>query len=267
MPGIDITSDTITFSQSWLGTAENCQQQALYELLGELPRSESDATAMGTACHAAVEAVVNGASLTDGEAVAIDTFHELIQQPEFQWVGIKTPETAERTIVRMYWTWANEVWPQLGTPIGTEIPFDVHLCTTDDGVNLRLKGSMDFVDELIDVSDWKFAALRNWSQRSADSKIQATAYLYALEQMYGEDPLRRFHFVVIDKQSQSHEIFTTARGKQDYAWLMDKAKRWADLIAANLPRWPLSPEGNALCSEKWCAAWDKCKGAITKVDT
>lgn len=260
MPGIDITDHSITFSQSWLNTLENCPQQALLELRGELPRIESDATALGTACHAGFEAVCNGASLTDGEAVAIDLFHELTLLSEFRWVQIKTMETAERTLQRVYWTWANEVWPQLAATFATELPFDITLgVTSGQGRELRIKGSIDFADEFQDLSDWKCTRLRHWSQRSADTKLQATAYLLAMRELYGEAD-RQFHYVVIDKQAQEHSIFTTTRTEADYRWLIRKAQHAAALIEADLEVWPLSPVENALCSAKWCSAWDSCRG-------
>lgn len=267
MPGIHVGDDAIVFSQSWLGTFENCPEQARLEMVGQLPRTESDATAMGTAGHAAIEAVLNGASLTEGEAVALDTFHDLTQLPEFKWVSIKTPETAERTLIRMYWTWANEVWPQLTGVWATEYPFEFDLnATSPSGKALRIRGSIDEIDDHTDINDWKFAGLRNWSQSSADRKIQPTVYLMALQREFPDEANDRvFNFVVMDKQSQSHGIFTTRRTEADYRWLTEKARRISALIEANLDHWPLSPADNILCSPKWCSAWDKCRGQITSV--
>lgn len=266
MPGIEVSDDAIVFSQSWLNTFENCPEQARLEMVGKLPRVESDATAIGTAGHAAIEAVINGATLTEGEACALGTFHELTELYEFKWVQIKTPETAERLLTRMYWTWANEVWPQLGTPYATEFPFQYSLqMSTPQNRELFIKGSMDFIDEMGDVFDWKFSNLRNYSQASVDRKIQATAYMWALIDVPVWTEQSTFNYVVMDKQSQSHAIFTTRRGPSDYLWLAEKAYRAAVLIEAGLDQWPLSPVDNVLCSPKWCSAWDDCKGRITAV--
>ena len=262
MPGIDITDDAVTFSQSWINTFLLCPEQARLEMMGLLPRKESDATAIGSAMHAGIEAVLGGASITDGEAAAIDTLEELIALPTFEWVQIKTRDTAAKTLQRVYYTWANEVYPQLPGPRAIEHKFDIEIGIVN-GRLLRIKGAIDYIDELGDVWDWKTAASdRMWEQWSVDRyKIQPTVYTLALahEENDFETP-RDFHYCVMFKPSQAHSIYSTTRTQAHWDWLTRQCKSIAYMLDADLPVWPMNDQ-HALCSQKWCTAWSSCKGA------
>lgn len=259
MPGIEVLPNQITFSQSWLNAAMLCPQQAFLEMKGELPRIESDATAMGSAMHAAIEHVLGGGTLVEGEAVAIDKFDELSALDEFRWVQVKTRDTALRTTGRIYWEWANSVYPTLPGVHAIEHKFNVPIGNVD-GVALKIRGAIDFIDELGDVWDWKSGA-RPYEQWEVDRfKLQPTVYTYALAWESGDfETIRNFHYAVMFKNKPEHAIYSTVRWGQHWDWLKFQCESIATMILADLDRWHTNDQ-HALCSQKWCGAWSQCKG-------
>lgn len=269
MPGIDIRTlddgrTEITPSQSWLGTAFNCMEQARLEMVGKMPRVETDATAIGTSMHTGIEAVLrDGATLDEGEAIARATFETLSQLDEFKWVQVKTAETALNTVSRVYWSWANDILPQLPDTIAIEHKFDVKLYENDEFV-IRLKGAMDFVgmehEDKPVIWDWKTANRSYEPWEKERWAIQPTIYTYALAQEYGEDKEYDFTFGVCLKTRQDVQIVTVKRNIGHWNWLQQQVLSFVHLIRADLPIWPLRDQ-HALCSSKWCSVYASCKGA------
>lgn len=269
MPGIDLaTTDDgrlqITPSQSWLNTAFNCMEQARLEMAGDLPRVETDATAIGTAMHAGIESVLRGESSTQsGIHVALAKFTELSQSENFQWVQIKTMDTALATVERVYTVWSEEVLPQLPDTIAVEHPFDFVLHEDDEHV-IRLKGSIDFLGEGYDgkpcVWDWKTANRPYEAWEKERWAIQPTAYCGALINEYGDDTYE-FTYAVCMKQKGTAQLVTVTRNSQHLRWLSQQIMSIVHMIKADLPVWPLRDQ-HALCSDKWCPVYQSCKGQL-----
>lgn len=267
MPGIDITGNTYTLSQSWVNTFMNCPEQARREMLGRLPRKESDATAIGSAMHTGIETVLRGGSYAQGIDAATAKLDELMALPEFQFVQIKTPETAHRTLERVYWTWCNEIYPQLPSPALIEHPFNV-VIHKDSERTIRLRGAIDMVDQLGEIWDWKSAA-RPYEQWEIDRfKIQPTAYAMGLimstdpqvfDGIHVNDQVT-FNYAVMMKSSQDCSVYSTVRNPEHWSWFTAQCVSIVKLIEADLDSWPLNDQ-HALCSPKWCAAWYECKGS------
>lgn len=251
-------------SQSWLSTALTCPEQARLEMLKELPRRETDATAIGTAMHHGIWAVLSGeCSTDDGERLAIENFEQTVETG-IEWVQIKTPATAIETVKRVYWTWANEILPQLPHTVGVEVPFTVPLYENESSV-VDLKGTIDYIgvedgngEESIVLWDWKTAnqPYVHWEkQRWA---IQPTVYTYAATHMY-DQPVSEFNFGICMKQNQSMQVVSVTRHEGDWEFLKEQVQSLIYLIEADLPKWPLRDQ-HVLCSEKWCPVWTSCKG-------
>jgi len=265
MPGIELTEMDdgrikVVPSQSWIGTFFNCPEQARHEMTGSLPRKETDATAIGTAMHAGIEAVLKGDSVENGNLVAVATFAELIELPEFQWVQIKTPETGFATVERTFHSWANEILPQLPTTFGVEVGFDWPFFETDKYV-VHLKGTMDFVGESengLEVWDWKTAG-RLWDAYETKWKIQPTIYTWALAQEFGA---RAYDFVyaIMLKSKQDVQVLITERDERHWKWLEMQLMSMLPLIESDFPHWPMRDQ-HSLCSPKWCSVYDVCRGA------
>ena len=248
-------------SQSWVNTFLNCPELARREMLGETPRTETDATAIGTSVHAAFEAVLNGMSVEDGESVALEELERLMALDNFEWVQIKTQETAIKTVSRVFWSWANNVLPELPPVIATEKPFDV-LLHEDERMMIRLAGTMDALFEGRDgpeIKDWKTAG-RPWDEHETRWKIQPTIYTYAIAQEYGMDREYEFDFVVLLKPRDEVQFITTKRDKRHWGFLTDQLIGIGNLIAADLPVWPLRDQHH-LCSGKWCPVYNDCRGS------
>lgn len=261
MPGIEISDNVYTLSQSWINTFMNCPEQARLEMEGLLPRKESDATAIGTAMHSSIESVLrDGTSMEEAVKAGHETLERLMDLAEFQFIQVKTPETMFKTFDRVFHTWGNEIYPQLPQVQFVEHPFDVSLCETPTAT-IRLKGSIDFVDEFNEIWDWK-TANRPYDQWEVDRfKIQPTAYTYGLfmsTDLELPEPLT-FNYAVMMKSKQDCMVLTTQRDSGHWLWLQEQCKVIVELIESNLSRWPLNDQ-HALCSPKWCTAWDRCKG-------
>lgn len=266
MPGIEITQlddgrIQVIPSQSWIGTFFNCAEQARHEMVGTLPRKETDATAIGTAMHSGIESVLLGGTVEDGVEVAKQKFEELSQLDEFQWVQIKTVGTGLATVERTYWSWANEILPHLPRTVAVEHSFDYPFFETDKYV-VRLKGTMDFIGEGpdgLEVWDWKTAG-RPWDAYETKWKIQPTIYTWALAQEYPDERGYDFVYAIMMKSKQDVQVLTTGRDQRHWDWLRMQLLSMLPLMEAELPHWPMRDQ-HSLCSPKWCGVYDICRGA------
>lgn len=279
MPGVKVREredgqTEYTFSQSWLNTVlGECSESARLELVGEIDSGPSDATAVGTAVHAGAELMLNGGTLGDAIEHAVATFDLETEDPNFRWLQTKTRDTAVGHVVLGVQTWHNKVFPQLGTPLGVELPYRLFLCHGGGWV-AYLEGAIDFMDES-GVWDWKTAGddrkykpgfggegwkLKRWS-------IQAACYtLAAYEGGFYETLPVPFTYAAITRGREDEVQFLNLdRGPADWDWLRAQVRSIVPMMQANLPTWPLNDQ-SALCSPKWCRAWETCKGAHLGAD-
>lgn len=267
MPGITIDEENQIYclSQSWINTFMNCPEQARLEMVGQLPRKESDATAIGSALHASVETVLRGGSSKESYERGMELLHELVNLPEFEFVQIKTLSTLVNTFQRVLTQWETVIYPELPEIVLVEESFMIPISNTPTST-IYLQGAVDAVDEFGDIWDWKTAA-RPYEQWQVDRyKIQPTVYSYAMHmQMPFVPEPTTFHYAVAMKSSDAAYIYSTTRDSQHWNWLKDQVESIVALIQAGLDRWPMNDQ-HALCSPKWCTAWDSCKGSHFPVD-
>lgn len=259
MPGVQVDDEGVyTFSQSWLNTFMNCPEQARRDLVGELPRQETDATAIGTAMHSGIEAVLRGGSVADGEAAAKEELGRLVDLPHFRMVQAKTIPTMVKTMMRCYSIWVDNCLPGLGHPLYVEETFTV------DGLaqgRARLKGTMDFVDDRHEIWDWKTSGRPYETWEKERWAIQPTAYALGLQQLLGQrlDPVHFNYAVCIKGGKQQYQLLSVQRTQKHMLWLEEQITSIIKLIEADLPVWPLRDQ-HALCSPKWCPVYSDCKG-------
>jgi hypothetical protein len=269
---------TYTFHQSWINTFANCPEQARLELMGELPRTASDATAMGSAMHAAAEAVLaNNANEEQAVVAAQQAFLEATQEEGFRYVQVKTEATALKYAEQLTRSWYRDIYPQLGEPLRVEDKFDVPLVVSDDCV-IRIAGAYDFADGS-GIWDWK-TANRPYEQWEVDRfKIQPTVYTaaYAIEiatQASAHDipvlslaPINFTYAVGLKGRGNNEpiQVLSTTRGPEEWGWLITQLHRIVDLVEADLDHWPMIDQGWH-CSPRWCGAWDSCKGAHVTIN-
>ena len=251
-----------TFRQSGLKTATICLERARMEWSGEMPNVESDAAAVGTAVHAALEADLT--TYRDmGEHFEQETlvelfnleFSELMAGPDFQWIKYNEQQAREfgAKCVRHYY---QELAPGL-RPVECELNFTVPLWEDDERV-IDLTGTIDLIDGRLGIADFKTSGggkYQEWQYHRW--AVQPTAYTYACHELGMRDISHQFTYLVMSKDGVQQ--FTVERDPGWWRWLKDQAVRLARLAEADLERWPTN-DTHALCSDKWCPAWSQCKG-------
>lgn len=250
---------THTFRQSQLNTWLMCPEQYRLDQAGELPRQETEATAVGTAVHAAIETVLRGDCDVDaGHDAAMDAW-DTIKPTIDKWIKA-SPELCATHVSNCYTSWADTIYPGLPEITMVEAKFEVELYR-DDYRTINLSGTVDAVDADGCVWDWKTAG-RAYEQWEADRfKVQPTCYTFAAHHAWGIDN-PEFAYAVMVKRSTPPEgqIVRVQRDARHWAWLQKQALSLAFTIEADLPVWQLNDQG-WWCSDRWCGAWDRCKGA------
>lgn len=266
------------FGASWLKTTDICLDRARREHTHEMKDVESDAANVGTAVHSAIQAQLEerneGRALDRGDMIDIFNmeFSELMTNEHFTWIKYTEP-SARKFGEACVSGWYTQVLDTLPTTALLETRFVLPFHEDDERV-IELSGAIDYMGfntELrIDVAqllDWKTAGqeYKPWEKTRWD--LQSTAYTWAAAWLgytlhhpdEGEacEPIP-FEFVVM----LAHKVqrLTVTRGPEHWAFLQDKVVRIARLIESGLTPWPLN-DNHALCSAKWCPAWDDCKGS------
>jgi len=248
------------FSQSFIGTATDCPEQARRYHAKLLPPDNTDAAAVGTAVHAGIELALTEGQTFDACMEAIeDAWYEEQREPDFRWTKY-SGNTAWKLIEACWASWWNGFQPRTREQQGWECEqkFAVPLVDEPDRI-IELTGTIDAFDGF-NVYDWKTTGdedkwddskqreMRRWA-------IQPTAYTYAHNYLFQTNPV--FTWVVLTPGGCKQ--IPTTRSEQDWEWLKEQATALAVLIEADLPVWPKNDQ-HWLCSAKWCVAWDDCKG-------
>jgi hypothetical protein len=246
------------FRQSDLGTWQMCPEQYRLSRAGELPRLETEATAVGTSVHNGIEAVLRGkVSLDEGHDVAVEHFDSMIPTID-RWNKFDA-QACFTHVSNCYSAWADEVYPQLGAPMAIEESFKV-LLSENERRRVWLVGTVDFIDEHGTVWDWKNMGSEIPGWEADRFKIQPTAYTFAAHEAWGVDR-PGFNYAVMLKRTKPApvQILAVERDARHWSWLAEQAETLAMAIEADIPRWQLRDQGWH-CSPRWCGAWDNCKG-------
>lgn len=265
-------------SQSQLKQIDVCPERGRLTLLGEMPRYSTDSTALGHAVHEAIEAcltdVIDGFgpwALRDMIDVAIMSFEEEMADPTSRWVKVKTSPTIHAQLGRCLTTWYELVLPTLD-PFAVEVNFGPLTIHEDESRVIQVLGQIDYVDAQTGLADWKTTGREwiEWEHKRWD--VQPTLYTAAFYAYWG-DPLAKlpppisddfefpapwtWHVLNVDG---SYQRIETTRSFADWDWLTDRCLVVAKQLEGQLEHWPLN-DTSALCSPKYCGAWDTCKGA------
>lgn len=253
----------ITFRQSWLNTYMDCPELARREAFEGLRSQDTDATAMGTGMHAGAEHHLGtGEGYKESLEAALTAFEALA--PTLRWVQVKSVDTALRYVTTCFDTWWHDVRPLLGKPVGIEHSFNV-LLWEDDQYVVRLSGTMDYVDDLGIIWDWKTANdADKYGRKAWEHKrwsIQPTVYTYAWWVDTGEFAPFTFAAALKGATRKPAQFVTVVRDETHWAWLRTQLMPIIKMWEAGLDEWPMR-DLHVLCSPKWCPAWDTCKGAL-----
>lgn len=269
--------DVFTFRQSWIGTAQTCLEQARLDMLGQLQRVETDATAIGTAVHAGIEAVL--AQRVDGDEaldLALAEFARLERDPTFQYKQTTGFQQCTEYVVNCFTSWWQHIYPQLGEPLSVERNFKVKLDDRDGGFyglsEIWLSGTWDLDDSAWGIVDWKNKGheIKRWEVDRWS--VQPTVYTYAKRVLDGLDMDEPMDFTFVNMVKgpvREPQVVTVQRHRSHYEWLRAMLWRIVDLYwATDAGRigWPMN-DGHVLCSTKWCTefAAGRCKGAYLTI--
>lgn len=255
------------FRQSSLKKIDDCLELARRLMSGELERHDSDSSALGTAAHAAIEASIQGElsgqgwlSLDEMLYIAITEFDELSAAEGFLWIKTKNASTIHKRLERILIAWWGNVQPRL-IPEAAELMWGPITFHEDDKRVIQMTGCIDYVDLVTGLADWKTASREwtPWEHKRWD--IQPTIYTWAHHHEFDEREVPSvypftFHVLYLDG---SYQEITVQRHRGDWEWVKQRCLVVAELIEAAIPRWPMN-DNQALCSPKWCPAWDTCKG-------
>ena len=280
---VDPDTKTVTVRQSWLNTHADCPERARRNALRLDADPPNDATALGTAAHYAIERAVeykmNGHGLCDHDDMVRWFYEEWDALVAFgenglplRWVK-RTPEQAVAYGLSIIDRFYAHVLPIL-EPAGVEVPFGpVPLGVSATGWTVMVQGTIDAIDHLLGLVDWKSAsrAYTPWEKRRWS--IQASVYLAAARQ--GVLPVSVpdvFHYVVFPDVPPSNRdwpvqvIDVTREAAQD-GWLVNQVGAIAGMVSAVgfEAEWPMRDQ-HALCSPKWCPSWDGCRGVFLGAD-
>jgi hypothetical protein len=252
-----------TFRQSWLGDALTvCLERARRDRAGILPRTESDAAALGTAVHAGIEVMLRDdrLDLVDANVTALAEWERISSLPNFAWKSFDEGDhgQVQQLIATALAAWEKDLRARL-MPELIEHRFNIPLLEDDNRV-IELQGTIDYIGALDGdpvVADWKTGKRKYGADK--EKSIQASVYTLAVEQLgLG---VRPFMFGVMVRGKDEVQLMHVSRWPGHHDWLRAQALGLAHLIEADLPSWPLTGEAGYLCSNTWCPAWSTCKGA------
>jgi hypothetical protein len=255
-------------------------------MLGKLKPQEGDAAIVGTACHAgahfAIECLLNEISepdLTDAlAAVHAELDYRWLQSGALHQVQISSLGEAHNLADQAFKVWWSSFLPDLDPDLieSVEAPFDV-LAWREPKREVRLTGTMDlrFLDG--SVVDWKFpgdsyGGSNAWKHERYDN--QPTHYLWASLLLNGDNPLLDpdmraelpdFTYGVVIRGKGLAEELDIKRTVGDVQFYRTEITALCDLIEQRLDHWPLNPT-DWWCSDKWCPAWDQCRGQYLAPD-
>lgn len=260
MPGgaIDHGQRVVTVSQSLLATFQTCPEQARLELTSPVHK-RNDALACGTAVHLHAAARLEGHSHATAYGRAFEWLDQESQRDDFRWVKVKKPETMFAHFDACVAGWEKHVLRQLPDNGLVERTITAPLGEPDqDGWQVMLQGTPDYVVEGI-VWDWKTSGSEYNAYERSQWAIQPTSYTYLVS--YEWEPTNDFTYAVMVKPHGYVQLLDVERGPSDWAWLARIAEGFLRMARTMSDQpWPVI-HTHALCDPKWCAYWDRCRGA------
>lgn len=253
-----------TFSASWLKEFATCPEKARRRYFGVTPNKVTEYTSVGSAVHAGIEyrldALINDSSADRNgmHDIAQAKLKDLWSDPTY--APAKMDEQEQWRLVSQHLdTFAEQTLPHM-RPLVVEEKFDLKLYA-DAFRTINIRGAIDCVDRNLGVIDWKTAgsAHRAWEKQRYE--IQPTVYTWAWNKLQGTH-VNQMRYVVFIHDKGIQE-YTVTRDPQHVDWMSFQALAAARQIESGLPVWTMNDSG-WWCAEKWCAAWDQCKGNFIK---
>lgn len=254
----------VYFRQSWVNNFLLCNDRARLDVETD---ETNEAAALGTALHAGIEAGLRGTATTPTQVseVAIATLIEL--ESHFTYDDLDR----DRCVAYLrHWSQMLRTQPEfMSLRNNDNAVIEEYFCVPVDrmgDVTMYWEGTADAADVPNCVIDWKTTGRKYQRWEKQRWAVQPTVYAEAARQ-YGwvNNDIVDFKFVVFEKSlsTSAPEVVTVTRGPGHTAWLTRMLWRAYDL--RQVAEWPLN-DAHALCSQKWCPVWDKCKGLHVRPD-
>jgi RecB family exonuclease len=248
-----------TFSASWLKDYATCPEKARRRYYNITPRFSTAYTALGSAVHAGFEAALKpllDPTADGGHESPLTVALEKLAQVQSEDGHVSDDKLDTETLVRQHMgTFTAQTLPHM-KPLVVEEKFDLPIY--EDGFRtIRLRGAIDCVDANLGVIDWKTAGSPHKVWEKERYEVQPTVYVWAWNLLTGQQ-VDHMRFVVFVHNKGVQE-YTVSRDSDDVEWLKFKALGAARHVESGLPIWAMNDSG-WWCSQKWCPAWDDCKG-------
>lgn len=256
--------------QSWLNTLTICPERARYDISLPSWRRGSDATAIGTGMHSAIEHYLNGAysSYDDFYKTALDSVNEELAKPNVVRGGVNADDVPE-FVASMSSAFLDDIAPNVTIGGMTEKNFHVVTNWMVGPYRLGFSGTIDYIAPDGTIWDWKTAARTYSASEKQKQAIQASVYTYAASVDFPDivsfdmSSLIDFKYGVMVRQKKPKgQVVHITRSAGQIEWMMHQvtASVSSVLHRGTDSAWIRNDQHN-LCSAKWCDYWSICKGA------
>lgn len=260
-------TQVVKVRQSWLNDAMMCLERGRYGI--NLPdwNKGNDATVLGTSVHTAIERVLTAeTSAVDILDQYPEILRELIATEDFKYMSM-TDESMEAYGLAMVNAWRRDIMPKVKFGGRVEHKFNTHLTNVETpsgkNVEVRLIGTMDYIDPDGVIWDWKTAARKYSQLEKQKANIQSSVYALASHLMEDNPLPITFNFGVMTRANNSAgQVVPVQRTAAHCEWIKSQIQSVVRMgLSMGLENsWPQNDQGH-LCSEKWCSWWSICKGS------
>jgi len=240
-----------------------CARAWRYRYLDKVKTPRSFNLVFGSAFHNAVEAAIANSDVSAPLVTYWDgAWKDQLERGEVDWQD-KTEQEIYDLGVKMLSAKA----------IVEQIEALGRVCAIEEKVILRVPGVPVPIIAYIDVigadgvpCDFKTAA-RSWNQKKADTELQPSFYLAALNQRdwegWKQNPELKFRYYVFvkTKTPKVQELVTRRTPAQLLQLLGFIRDVWQSIEAGiESDNFPQTGQGSWKCSEKYCEFWPMCMG-------
>lgn len=268
---IDNQNNVVWVRQSWLGDVLICPERSRLGITMPSFRRGSEATAIGTGMHSAIEDVLNGVIAPEQDAMAKKAHEYVFEQLAMP--DISRNDYSDEQVVNfanaMTDAWLTGIYPHVELGGVCEKKFDVVTNMMVGPYKLGFSGTMDYVSPSGVIWDWKTSARKYMPNEKQKQSVQASVYAYAVNQFMPEVgyPVDFRFGVMLRQGTASAQVVRIQRSQEQISWLLRQA---SGIVSQHLhtslnSEWVMNDQHN-LCSAKWCSYWSICKGAYVQND-
>ena len=253
-----------SLSYSSISLYLNCGEAWRRKYVLQEPQPSSIQLMFGSAIHGSIEEYLSDAVQGRAQYSPTDLFpykwRACLERDgaSVQW-GNDTPQQHENEGIRILGTRDVQQMIDKITPLvdeqGAYIERQVILHVP--GVPVPVIGYIDLITADGIPGDFKTSSAR-WTQDKAESELQPLFYLAGLHQMGHVVPGNRFrHFIITKTKKPEAQVIEHSHTWTEIMWLFGLIRRAWEGISREV--FPVNP-GAWLCSSKYCAAWQQCRG-------